>query len=71
MSELDKKFNLVDEATPVGEYLTAHYKRCVGKVNDLYNGPYILTFPIVCVFSQELRPLHHQRPSSRYPHQHH
>lgn len=29
MSELDKKFNLVNEATPVGEYLSAHYKRFV------------------------------------------
>lgn len=29
MNELDQKFNLVDEATPVGEYLTAHYKRLV------------------------------------------
>lgn len=25
---MDKKFNLVDESTPIGEFLSAHYKRC-------------------------------------------
>lgn len=27
MTDLDKRFNLVDEATPLNEFLSAHYKR--------------------------------------------
>lgn len=54
MSELDKKFNLVDETTPIGEFLSAHYKRF-----NSSNSPFCRFFNIMH-YLQEFRPLYYQ-----------
>ncbi|GAB0090165.1 Protein-glutamate O-methyltransferase [Sergentomyia squamirostris] len=43
ITELDKKFNIVDEETPINEYLSAHYKRSFAHFTIKDRLPVIIT----------------------------